>query len=245
MITYLKLGRYGRFGNQLFQIAGTIGIAKKFGYNFGFPEWKNYDHKERFNSDEDINIQDYFVNKLPGIDHVNYPEFPIKWGFHDIHVPDNVSLFGHMQSEKYFLHCKDLLKHYFQLKKLCDHNIKENDVCIHVRLGDYDGNYHTRLGLDYYMKAMKQFSGEFHVFSDDPEKAYKIFRKNAKGILSNHYMIDFYLMCQFKNFIIGNSSYSWWPAWLHGSKVVAPKNWFGPACKVKADDIYAKNWIIL
>jgi hypothetical protein len=50
MITYEKLGKYGRFGNQLFQIASTIGYAVKNDIPFGFPEWE---------------YQKYFKNPLP------------------------------------------------------------------------------------------------------------------------------------------------------------------------------------
>ena len=44
MITFNKLGQYGRFGNQLFHIASTIGIAKKQGYEFSFPNWSERAH---------------------------------------------------------------------------------------------------------------------------------------------------------------------------------------------------------
>lgn len=52
MFTYRKLGKNGRFGNQLFQIASTIGIAKSNGFSYGFPEWE---------------YQKYFVNELPKV----------------------------------------------------------------------------------------------------------------------------------------------------------------------------------
>jgi len=37
MITYSKIGHFGRLGNQLFQFAGKLGIARKVGYKVGFP----------------------------------------------------------------------------------------------------------------------------------------------------------------------------------------------------------------
>lgn len=37
MFTFKKLGRYGRIGNQMFQIASTIGIAIKHNDTFAFP----------------------------------------------------------------------------------------------------------------------------------------------------------------------------------------------------------------
>ena len=48
MLTFNQLGRYGRLGNQMFQVAGTIGLATQHGYSYGFPEWMNWDHRTRF-----------------------------------------------------------------------------------------------------------------------------------------------------------------------------------------------------
>ncbi len=39
MINFNKLGLFGRLGNQMFQIASTIGIAKKNGQDYGFNYW--------------------------------------------------------------------------------------------------------------------------------------------------------------------------------------------------------------
>ena len=50
LVTYEKLGSHGRLGNQLFQIASTIGLAEKSKLKYGFPEWE---------------YQSYFVNPLP------------------------------------------------------------------------------------------------------------------------------------------------------------------------------------
>ena len=50
ILTYNKLGKNGRFGNQLFQIASTIGIANQAGMGYCFPKWE---------------YQKYFENQLP------------------------------------------------------------------------------------------------------------------------------------------------------------------------------------
>lgn len=251
MITFLKLGRYGRLGNQMFQIAGTIGLATRFEYNFGFPEWINHDHGGRFKSREDIQIQKYFKHPLPALEVGDYPEHFIKWGYHDIlHLPDHISLWGHFQCERYFTHCKDLLRHYFEIKrpaKFKDISISKNTIAIHVRLGDYDGAYHPRLDMKYYAPALEEFPAHYPllVFSDEPNLARMYFGSEADYMEDNHYMEDLWMMNQCSHFIIGNSSFSWWPAWLGnhpGKIVVAPENWFGPACKASPVDIYAEGW---
>jgi hypothetical protein len=51
------------------------------------------------------------------------------------------------------------------------------------------------------------------------------------------------LLQQFKYFVIANSSFSWWFAWLADAvHVIAPRNWFGPAGPKKWEDIYADGW---
>src|ERR1700748_695383 len=156
MITFQQLGKLGRFGNQLFQIAGTIGTARKMGYDFAFPKWINYDHKERFGSDEDCDIQKYFVNPLPVYDGPELPQHNIEWGYNNSYVPDNVSLWGHMQSEKYFKHCIDEVRHYFKMK---DEPLNySNWTAIHLRRGDYDDKYHPRIDFDYFLKGLRVLS---------------------------------------------------------------------------------------
>lgn len=254
MLTFSQLGRYGRFANQLFQIAGTIGLARKHGYSYGFPAWKNHDHAERFGSTEDIDLQKYFKNPLPEVDAIGYPDHPIPWGYHpSMRIPDNVSLSGHMQSEKYFSHCKDIIQHYFTMKD----EPEQNDLCaIHVRLGDYDDRYHPRLGVEYYQRAMACYPPDtiFMLFSDDLVAAYKMFAptKRLRHTVEGNYIDDFKLMKSCKHFIIGNSSYSLMAAILGrhpDKKIVCPSNWFGPAwgsCyKEMSKDIYPENAIII
>lgn len=256
MLTFSQLGRYGRFANQMFQIAGTIGLAIKHGYSYGFPAWKNFDHAERFGSTEDIDLQKYFKNPIPQVDAIGYLDRPIPWGYHPgMHIPDNVSLSGHMQSEKYFSHCKDIIQHYFTMKDEVD----MEDICaIHIRLGDYDNHYHPRLGVRYYSEAIDQFpkSQRFIVFSDDMEAAFEILKGLSPSIMfsgtESSYIKDFSVMKNCKYFIIGNSSYSLMAAILGrhpDKKIVCPSNWFGPAWgsgyKEMSKDIYPENAIVI
>ena len=80
------------FGNTLFAIAGTIGIAEKQGYEFGFGSWCN---------------QEYFVHPLPRSYGMKFKPFNIPAtykgydiGFCGFHVPDDSAIRGYMGSER-------------------------------------------------------------------------------------------------------------------------------------------------
>jgi hypothetical protein len=258
IVTYNQLGRYGRFANQLYQIAGTIGIARKNGFDFAFPEWKNYDHVERFGSKEDIDLQKYFENPLPVYNGPQLPDRFVDWGYHDIKLKHSCSLSGHMQSLKYFEHCLDEVRWYFRMKD----EEGTNGLCaIHYRAGDYDNAYHPVLPMSYYIEAIKQLPAdqEYVLFSDDWNFSSKlkaalrergIKYKDGQFVPSaGNYIDDFKLMKACRHFIIGNSTFSAMAAILGEAKdkrVIAPAPWFGPKyTDITGNDIYCPNWTVI
>ena len=58
---------------------------------------------------------------------------------------------------------------------------------------------------------------------------------------------DLYLMSLCSDFIIANSTFSWWGAWLaNRGTVVAPKKWFGPNNEhLSTKDLYPASWKII
>ena len=141
----------------------------------------------------------------------------------------------------------------------------QNSICLHVRRGDYVSNsqsssFHGFLGLEYFEDAVKVSSifrkiEKIFVFSDDidwcrrnlkfkPEVSFIDFSQMHRGNI-----IEFSLMMNGKNFIISNSTYSWWAAFLSlndDSIVVAPKKWFaGLPMPAKDLDLYVSNWIYI
>src|SRR5262249_2596520 len=151
--------------NGAWQVAGTIGIARRNRGEFAFPLWRNYDG-ERFEPGLDIDVYKWFVNQLPVYDGPQLPEHHVQWGYYDLDINRMVDLSGHMQSSRYFLHCLDEVRHYLTM-------IDEppmRDVCaIHYRAGDYGDEYHPRLDRGYYGAAMANFPNaqKYLVFSDD------------------------------------------------------------------------------
>ena len=87
------------------------------------------------------------------------------------------------------------------------------------------------------------------VFSDDPVwcKEQSIFSSDRFMVAEgNDNRYDLCLMSLCKDFIIANSSFSWWGAWLaNRGGVVAPARWFGEGYTAKNDtrDIVPSNWL--
>jgi len=248
MVTFGQLGRYGRLGNAMFQVASTIGIAKANGYDYAFPEWINHDAKERFGSTEDIEIGKWFPNwkQIPRLT-TELPEHFINWGWQGLQHPDGVSYVGHMQSEKYFAHCSDYIRHLFTFREAAKVN---SYTAIHVRCGDYGSDYHPICTRDYYEQAMRAVPGPYIIFSDDVEKAYDIVKPwlGARDWFHTGTTYDaLYAMTECRRHIIANSTFSWWGAWLaNSSQVVAPRQWFGPAAAhLDTSDIYLPNWTVI
>ena len=130
---------------------------------------------------------------------------------------------------------------YFHLVELAQ---KIRPVIVHVRLGDY--RFEPKIGIldkDYYVAAIEEIfsnsdSKEIWVFSDEPWTALEMFSefKNYKirliTELQNSPAHTFQLMRHGSAFIIANSTFSWWAAFLRfdqSARVIAPEPWFSNA----------------
>jgi len=219
------------FGNILFFIASTIGIAVKNRYNYGFPEWNN---------------AKYFVNPLPPLENQHFKDIKIPEGnFRGFDVPDNSAIFGYMQSEKYFAHCKDLVRFYFTLKP---REVPAYKDCVLIHCRNYAEQYlklgFTNMPRSYYMKALKHFPDRrVIVITDDLQKAKDSIKEDFEYI-STTPIDDFYVLSKAQYLIGANSTFSWWAAWLSKANAVFPADWF-PKLPVKTDDVNCKHWITL
>jgi hypothetical protein len=134
----------------------------------------------------------------------------------------------------------------------------DRPIALHIRRGDFliNSAHHNNLGLDYYDTALKNFGGDRTViiFSDDPEwcKEQSLFEDDRFLVSEgNDSYTDLCLMSLCTDFIIANSTFSWWGAWLSKSvnKVVCapdPSIWFGPNnAHLDTSDIIPEGWIII
>lgn len=179
---------------------------------------------------------------------------------------------GFWQSEKYFKHCEsDIRKQFTFLPFDEQRNIdiakkmaQENSVAIHLRKGkDYLQSELMGKGLctvDYYMAALAYIKEHvdnpiFYVFTDNPSwlkdniPSFNYTLVDWNEVSGKRSFRDMQLMSCAKHNIIGNSTYSWWGAWLNPNPdkiVVAPKLFFNPISDFfSKSDIICDDWIAL
>jgi hypothetical protein len=259
MIGFNHLGQHGRLGNQMFQYAALRGIAAARGYDFCIPqsdfvdEWKDHQLFETFklphNNNRGYQLQpDYYQEK----------QFHYDQEYVD-NCPDQICLFGYFQTERYFENIADSIREDYtfhdEIVETCTEFIEQvdNPLALHVRRTDYVSKAadHPPCSSEYYQEALSKFDDDRNVivFSDDPVwcKEQSIFSSDRFMVAEgNDNRYDLCLMSLCKDFIIANSSFSWWGAWLaNRGGVVAPARWFGEGYTAKNDtrDIVPSNWL--
>lgn len=181
-------------------------------------------------------------------------------------VGGNVYLNGYFQSHKYFEKHSDVIKNLFD-----DENEKEllkikyflldqlESLSIHVRRGDYVHlqDVHYNLPISYYANALNVIkeNSDFEtrrvfIFSDDIEwcKNSQFFSSIPNVVfVDEDEVVSLYLMSMCTHHIIANSTFSWWGAYLSGSKnVVMPSKWFGPkGPQHNVEDMRVDGWRII
>ena len=178
----------------------------------------------------------------------------------------NIILDGYWQSEEYFKDIRDIILDDMTLLSTLDKENKSmlkrinnsNAVCIHIRRTDFVSDpllqkFHGNLTPNYYKKAIGSICDriadpEFHIFSDEPEWCKRnIFTNRPHTYVDingpDKAPEDLRLMSACNHFIIANSSFSWWAAWLSENKkkiIIAPKRWYRTRDE---GDIVPKQWL--
>ena len=189
MLTFNKLGKSGRLGNQMFQYAALRGIAANRGFDWCVPA------PETSGIDEFGTENNYCMFDTFKLSHAkkygessSYP-WAIWKEFHfneDLfnQCPDNTNLDGYFQTEKYFENIKDSIREdfkfkdeiYYPCKEMIDSLESDRIIFLHIRRGNPKlpwayvniQNAHPLQTWDYYENALKKFPADIPVivFSD-------------------------------------------------------------------------------
>lgn len=240
----------GRMGNNLFQIAAGLALAKKNNTNLYIPthSWVppnmvSCSYLNCFNL-EDVNWVDNF-NKVKQL-LFTYSEYKFSYNEEFDSLPDNINLYGYYQSELYFKKYEECVRKNLSFTNNIIEKTKEslktldvnytNATAIHVRRGDYLGltDAHPLQNVNYYETALDKLSSdEVIVFSDDLEWCIRNFKSTHKRkyyFANMDQQTSICAMSMVSNLVIANSTFSWWGAWLNNNPnkiVYYPKKWFG------------------
>ncbi|MDR2831129.1 MAG: alpha-1,2-fucosyltransferase [Methanobrevibacter sp.] len=176
-------------------------------------------------------------------------------------------LTGNWMNEQYFLHNKIIIQNELKIKNpptkknsdLISEISSTNSVALCVRRGDFlDPYLKAQLGistLNYFLNgvdliAKKVDSPVYYIFSNDPEWVKDNIKIDYPTVFITHNGIDkdyedLRLISNCKHFIISNSTFHWWGAWLSSNInkiVIAPDPWYNTYMN---KSIIPNNWIKL
>jgi hypothetical protein len=227
----------------------------------------NLKKESMLNRFKKINVQKKIIN-FDADKYYNITETGFAFNPLYLTLPKNVYLEGFWQCQKYFIDIEHQIREDFTFKKPLNNEAKTmadkiksvNSVCINIRRGFVknlkERLFHGFLGLDYINKAVqiivdKVDKPHFFIFSDDIEwckenikidKSFDFVEHNYAGEKFSTYL---QLMILCNHFIIPNSSFAWWAAWLNRNPnkiVVAPKKYFRTPFK-DTSDVIPEDWI--
>lgn len=263
MIGMNNLGINGRIGNQMFQYASLMGIAYNRSFDWCIPK-ENQDLSKCF-----------LMKNLQQFGNINGQELHLHES-HEFcedlmfECPDGVSLHGYFQSEKYFKHVEGAVRGDFQFNediltavvKDYSHEFLENAVSLVVRRYedgfDYPGceDNHRNLPMRYYESSIEMLGEDrkYIICSNNIDwcKEQKLFQKSnfifndkiPDGVNKSFY--DLCLISRCKDYIIANSTFSWWGAWLGkrpNKKVISPVRWYGDNLShINSEDLFPIEW---
>ncbi len=185
-------------------------------------------------------------------------------------VKRSVYLDGVWLGENYFKDIEDIIRNDLRIISPKDKkNLeiselikKTNAVCLHLRwfippgVNNKDKKYNMR--MDYYQRAIDRITSmieptHFFIFSDYPDAVREklIINKHSNTFIYNNNSedncyADLWLMQQCKHFIIANSTFSWWGAWLSNNPdkiVICPDIRLRGITAWDVDGLVPVNWI--
>jgi len=252
---YITPALGGRLGNNLFMIAHAY--AKGLEFNKQVVIAKDQVMYEGNDYSKNIFSKLEMKEKYEPLPNINRP----------IPSNDQPTLYsGYYQSETYFEKYSENIKSLFgpplefiqRIQKELPFLFEKRTTVINVRRGDYlyYTNYHPTISVEYIKKAEELILGVEHILiiSDDipwcEEKLlYKFPKVNVTYTEGYPPEQQLWIMSMCSDFILSNSSFSWWGAYLSRSPnktVIAPQTWFGPEYEGSSwHDIYCKGWTIL
>lgn len=246
----------GRTGNLMFQVAHAFTKALDYDRQFVIAS------EEASTKHLQSNIFrkfDFRIEKIPANNN-DYIWGPFTYGAVNKPYEDKPTVYaGWYQSEKFFGDYKNTIRDVFYpteefiIKAKKEYLFLETEVvaAINVRRGDYltQPTRHPVISKEYIDIAVSYLPEHSIklIVSDDINWCKNNLNYNNSIFVENYYDADaLWLLSLCDHYVISNSTFSWWGAWLSKNKdkvVVSPSTWFGPDVLEDPKDIWCENWI--
>lgn len=256
MLTFTKLGNYGRLGNQLFQYAFLRSHAQRLGTTFWCPRWEGDDIF-------DLGDERERAAQPSPAKHSFDPGNEAGYCTSALSIQDNTEIQGFFQSERYYP-CAQTVRGWYAFKPEIIRSARQrharvefdNAVSLSLRIdADYNNTreFFPLYPLAYYRKALALYpaAAQVIVFADRPDLAKAYF--GDIGLDRDLYFVEntppaeqLYLMaaCGLGN-IITNSTFAWWGAFLNAhpeARICTPAEWTRPGVPQPIADITPASW---
>jgi len=256
---YITCHLRGQLGNHLHQIATTLAYAWDHNAEPIFPELNRKDLNIPMNRERIF----FRLSSSPLPRPIRHT-FEHRNNFEKIDIPvrPDQNLNGQFQTWKYYDHHREKIINTFapsaqELKKIQEKHAQllKHPLTVGVHVRTFNKKWSKLIpfvGLAYYEKAMSRFPSEalFVVFSDRINWTKHHFAKFKRSIIfidGQDHIEDFFLMSMLKHNIIGNSSFSWWAAYLNknpNKNVIAPSHFTRPRGRTKVNG-NMPDWFVI
>jgi hypothetical protein len=197
-----------------------------------------------------------------------YAERTFAYDEHVLNLGPSVYLDGYWQTEKYFSNIACAIRELFtvstprspEIANLHEVISSGQTVCLNVRRGDFVNHpLHQTTDPTYFERAVHEMKSRLDsdfrvfIFSDDVDWCRQNLHLAADQTIVEHRFAGerfsqyLSLMSHCKHFIIPNSSFAWWAAWLSNNPrkvVIAPRKWFADP-RIDTKDILPTGWVAI
>lgn len=252
MISFPRLGRFGRFGNQLFQYAGTRLYAQTQGFLWGFPLW---DGERIFDTAPKRAPLSSLLSptlQLEDMLSTGWNERLLKpfglWKRGSLDAlydrpRDNINLYGYLQDDASIVR---LLEHAMEVKSwfrfrpdidLAFHTATDKYLpwlALHIRRGDLIKR-NAATNTDEALSHAQRLRGNRNLFiaTDDVALREKLSGQSVIAPINPlpnlpPFVFDFWMLKESEVLIGSGSTFAWWAAFLGDTEYWSPplnRNW--------------------
>lgn len=268
---HISVQLLGGFGNQLFQISHAFTLSARYQRPFMLiPPTHG-----RLSSLQELGLEPFVWYQLELLnEQLNLTEIDSRckyifskkleeksFTYKAVELPlACATISGYFQSYKYFSQIESPLRKWLISRLEITPGVRpSSQVGLHVRLGDMANdtrarNYHGIISDSYVQKALLFLDRDItdlrlvtESVIDLARELPELYAKKPVLLTGAGPVNDFRLLCEFRNLIISNSSFSWWAAWISNSTTVAPSAWFTPQVLAKNPvfDLIPLHWTTL